>query len=425
MDFATLRYISGTGSVLLKCYSDRNLKGSKQSNSPKRKILWVSPLILDLHFHKTSRIEVLRALSKLGYDTNLLAMHSRRKILNENPQVQVISIPLRYVPIISPFLYTALIFFALPFYLAMYRPDFIVIEPDMSIFGIVSIFPFSITKRVKLILDIRSTPVEIYGLRGYLKKLNFTLSVLIAKSFFDGVTIITSHMKKEICKEYDLDLEFVGVWTSGVSTELFDPKKYITDSKKLRENLGLSHRFIIFYHGAFSPNRGLIETIEAIDTVRQKYSDVVLFLLGSGSIVNSLKSLVETKKLQNNVIIHPPVKYVDVPKYIAMSDIGIVPLPNHPYWNFQCPLNLLEYLAMEKPVIITDIPANRSVIGDNRCGIYIRSIRPIEIANAIEYAYSNKGKLAEWGKLGRKNVVNKYTWDKVAEKFEEYLSSRR
>jgi glycosyltransferase involved in cell wall biosynthesis len=280
-------------------------------------------------------------------------------------------------------------------------------------------------KRVKLILDIRSTPVEIYGFRGYLKKLSFTLSVLMAKKFFDGVTIITPHMKKEICKKYHIDPVFIGVWTSGVSTEVFNPKKYITDSKKLRENLGLSHKLIIFYHGAFSPNRGLIETIEAIDIIRQKHSDVVLFLLGSGSIVDNLKSLVETKKLQNNVIIHPPVRYVDVPNYIAMSDIGIVPLPNHPYWNFQCPLNLLEYLAMEKPVIITDIPANRSIVGDNICGIYIRSIRPIEIANAIEYAYNNKVKLAKWGKLGRKIVSNNYSWDKVAEKFEEYLSSMR
>jgi len=231
-------------------------------------------------------------------------------------------------------------------------------------------------------------------------------------------------MKKEICKQYKINPDFVGVWTSGVSTELFDPKKHSNKSKKLREDLGLSHKFIVFYHGAFSPNRGLIETIEAIDIVRKKHSEVVLFLLGAGSIIDNLKSLVETKKLQNNVIIHPPVKYVDVPKYIAMSDICLVPLPNHPYWNFQCPLNLLEYLAMEKPVIITDIPANRSIVCENKCGIYITSIRPIEIANAIEYSYNNKTKFAEWGKLGRKIVEKNYTWDKVAEKFEEYLLSR-
>jgi len=354
-----------------------------------------------------------------------VATRSKNSIQNGIPKVHIISIPLRYTPLISSLIYTLLIFFFLPFYMIINMPNYIIFEPDVSIFGMFSVFPFRVTKHIKLILDIRSTPVEVSGFRGYLKKLSFTFSVLIAKRFFDGVTIITSHMKKEICKKYGIDPEFIGVWTSGVSTEVFNPRKYIADGKKIRKNLGLSHKFIIFYHGAFSPNRGLIETIEAIDIVRQKHSDVVLFLLGSGSIVKSLKSLVETKTLQNNVIIHPPIKNADVPKYIAMSDIGLVPLPNHPYWNFQCPLNLLEYLAMEKPVIITDIPANRSVVGDNRCGIYIRSIRPIEIANAIEYAYNNKGKLAEWGKLGRKIVSNKYTWDKVAEKFEEYLSSRR
>jgi glycosyltransferase involved in cell wall biosynthesis len=127
--------------------------------------------------------------------------------------------------------------------------------------------------------------------------------------------------------------------------------------------------------------------------------------------------------LQDHVLIHSPVDYLDVPKYIAMSNVGIVPLPNHPYWRHQCPLNLLEYLAMGKVVILTDIPANRLVVGDKECGIYLSSVKPIEIAKVIEYAYDNKEKLGEWGKNCRAIIDKEYTWERVATNLEKYLVS--
>jgi glycosyltransferase involved in cell wall biosynthesis len=78
---------------------------------------------------------------------------------------------------------------------------------------------------------------------------------------------------------------------------------------------------------------------------------------------------------------------------------------------------------MEKVVIATDIPAHRSVIGEAKCGIYISSIKPMEIAEAIEYSYLNKKNLEKWGKIGREIVEKKYTWEKVAKDLEHYLLS--
>ena len=78
---------------------------------------------------------------------------------------------------------------------------------------------------------------------------------------------------------------------------------------------------------------------------------------------------------------------------------------------------------MGKVVILTDIPAHRSVVGKAKCGIYISSVNPAEIAKAIEYAYDNKENLEEWGKIGRKIIKEEYTWQKVAIDLENYLLS--
>jgi glycosyltransferase involved in cell wall biosynthesis len=156
---------------------------------------------------------------------------------------------------------------------------------------------------------------------------------------------------------------------------------------------------------------------------KHRCSNFILFLLGTGPIVSRLKALIQKEDLQDDVIIHDPIDHSEVPKFIGMSDVCIVPLPYHPYWRFQSPLKLLEYLAMEKAVILTDIPAHRAVIGEAKCGIYISSVNPMKIAEAMEYAYFNKGNLEEWGKMGRKIVKEKYTWEKIAMDLENYLLS--
>jgi glycosyltransferase involved in cell wall biosynthesis len=237
------------------------------------------------------------------------------------------------------------------------------------------------------------------------------------------MTIITDLMKKEVCNKFHIDPNWVGVWSSGVSTELFKYEKYVHDGIELRGKLGLTNRFIIFYHGAFSQARGLMNAISAMLMVKDRYPTAVLFLLGTGSIqtVGDMRKAIQYNGLQDKVILHDAVDYAEVPKYIAMCDVGIVPLLDLPQWRNQCPLKLLEYLAMKKVVILTDIPCHREVVGNNKCGIYLSSASPAEIARSVAFAYDNKEKLKEWGAKGRVIVENKYTWEKIAENLDDYL----
>jgi glycosyltransferase involved in cell wall biosynthesis len=76
---------------------------------------------------------------------------------------------------------------------------------------------------------------------------------------------------------------------------------------------------------------------------------------------------------------------------------------------------------MSKVVVATNIPANKEIIGQSKCGIYVSSIDPKEIAGAIAFAHANREKLREWGSFGRAIIEEKYTWEKIAENFGNYL----
>jgi glycosyltransferase involved in cell wall biosynthesis len=374
-------------------------------------------------FSKRSLLNIIGEFANLGHEVSLIIPRSKSVPKTDNSRVQIISIPTRHFPIISRIAYAMVLFFFIPVYVITIKPDYVIAEPDTSILGLVSLLPYSKLKRIKLILDIRSTPVETVGFRGFLQTFFFGTSVLIAKKFFSGITIITPFMKKEICTRFNINPKRVGVWSSGVSTTLFNPEKDTSKGFDLKRKLGLTGKFVVLYHGVFSANRGLIETLEAVSILKSANPDVLFFILGTGPLCSRLKELVNVKKLEKNVIVHDQVEYSEVPKYITMCNIGVVPLPDHPYWRFQSPLKLLEYLAMEKVVILTDIPAHRFVIGENKCGVYVPSTNPIEIVKAIEYVYHNKQKLDTWGKIGRQVVIKEYTWNKQAKNLENYLFS--
>jgi glycosyltransferase involved in cell wall biosynthesis len=387
-------------------------------------------MLLDIDLFAKAEIEILHHLTERGYEIFFISGHSKQRYKFKNSKIHLFSIPAgkNSIPLKLRFIFGVVQFFSFPIYLLKVKPNFVIINWD-SLFVLMPMLPFYRLMGVKVVLDIRSTQTPIENLyqkvklRQYLQNLAFNVSVCIAKRKLDGITIITDLMKKEICNKFHIDPNWVGVWSSGVSAERFRYEKYVHDGIDLRERLRLTKRFIVFYHGGFSQSRGLMDAIGAMLMIRDRYPDAVLFLLGAGSIqtIGDMRKIIQKNGLQERVILHDAVDYKEVPKYIAMCDIGIVPLPDLPQWRYQCPLKLLEYLSMKKVVILTDIPCHREIVGNSECGIYMPSTSPAEIARSIAFAYDNKEKLKEWGAKGRVIVKNKYTWERIAENLENYL----
>lgn len=105
------------------------------------------------------------------------------------------------------------------------------------------------------------------------------------------------------------------------------------------------------------------------------------------------------------VIFHKAVPFEDVPQFIAAADFGVVPLPDQPQWRYQTPTKLLEYLSMGKPVIVTDIPAHRWILGNSSLAFFCKQGRPSEIAEAIFQC------------LGDRRPVEEFDGKQIAETF--------
>ena len=373
----------------------------------------------------SERIERLRNLAEQGNNVYLLAADFEKEHYKRSPDLHLISIPIRNIPMISSVIYGLFLFLFLPLYLVKIRPDFVISDPSTALF--LSWKPIlSRLLKFKVTLDIRSTPVNSFrGMRAYVNRLYFNVSVYVTKMMFDGMTIITPMMRDEICYLFDINKKWVGILSGGVSDEFLKYKERSSDRAELREKLGLSGRFVIIYHGALRMrDGGLVETIKAISLLKNSHPDITFFMLTQKTPagLHLLEKTIKENAVQDNVKFLGPVDFSDVPKYISMSDVGIVPLPNIPAWRYQQPLKILEYMAMGKTIIVSDSPAHRALIEDNKNGIYVPHVTPEELAQAIEYAYNNREKLQQWGKIGKEIILEKYTWKKVNEDLIEYLS---
>ena len=272
----------------------------------------------------------------------------------------------------------------------------------------------------KFVMDVRTLAVDLPGnWRGRLRQKRFETSIRLAFRYFDGLTIITEKMRRDLQKQVNNFEKKTCVWSSGVDVKLFDPDNVVD----LREKLGFKNRFVVMYHGVLSPNRGLLQAIEAIGMVKKSHPEVMLFILGKGSAQPELEEKVRKLGLESHVRIHPPVSFEEVPAYIMSAHAGILPFPDLDWWNTSSPIKLNEYLAMRKPVIVTDIAAHRAVLGKLECGFFVPDHQPHSLASGIKAVRAKAAELTKLGEIARNMAIEHLTWEKQAQKIRVYFQN--
>ena len=165
-----------------------------------RRILWINPAPLDVHLYQSSSLEILKHMEKRGHTLVLITTRSKNEAQLSralNPRVSIVSVPLRSVPLLSSVVFTIWCFLFLPFYIIVANPHFVIVtQPEASIVSLIPSLLFSKVKKRRFVLDVRSIPVETVGFRGFQQKLWFSISILVAKKLFDGMTIITQPMRR-------------------------------------------------------------------------------------------------------------------------------------------------------------------------------------------------------------------------------------
>jgi glycosyltransferase involved in cell wall biosynthesis len=163
----------------------------------------------------------------------------------------------------------------------------------------------------------------------------------------------------------------------------------------------------VCYVGGIGQIRGIHEVCQAMGLVK---SNARLNLCG-GFESAALEQSVRAMPGWQRVDAHGFVNRDGVRNVLSRSVAGLVtfhPLPNHVDAQ---PNKMFEYMSAGIPVIASDFPLWRNIIGGNDCGLLVDPMNPQAIAEAIDYLVLNPQEVQRMGANGRRAVDARYNWE--------------
>lgn len=171
---------------------------------------------------------------------------------------------------------------------------------------------------------------------------------------------------------------------------------------------------LVLYSGSLSPIRGAFEMLEAMDRLPPRLHARL-----------AMAGLFSPASLQRDAERHPGWAHVDFYGWVtrdglrdlsASARLGLVlfhPAPNHVESQ---PNKLFEYMAAGLPVIASDFPLWRDLVGRAGCGLLVDPLDVGAIAYAITYLLDHPAEAMAMGQRGQEAVQTTFNWESEAGK---------
>jgi len=230
----------------------------------------------------------------------------------------------------------------------------------------------------------------------------------------DAVVCVTAALEHEFKKA------FPGAQTlvvpNAVDREAFDAVPDEKDS--LRTELHLPRECVLLgYVGRLEPRGEEKGTHILIDALALLPEDHYLVLVGATRAEEALvKKAIQGTVVASRVLIVPHVSYHLVPHYMKACDILLyTPAARSAFYTTETsPMKLFEYMAAQRPVILSRMPAFMEVIDDTMATL-IEEVTPEAVAAAVREVRLNP--ITARGKLERAYAaVKSRTWSVRAER---------
>lgn len=172
---------------------------------------------------------------------------------------------------------------------------------------------------------------------------------------------------------------------NGVGLDLSKYKKLSKDEiLEKKKELGINDNdFVVLMIAELNKNKNHIQLINAIEILKEKYSNIKALCIGDGQNKEILNELIISKNLQNDIFM---LGYrEDVNKLINISDIGILMS-----YREGLPRNIMEFMASGRKVIATNIRGCRDLLCNETIGTLVNVGDYEETAKAIEKYYLSR-----------------------------------
>lgn len=193
-----------------------------------------------------------------------------------------------------------------------------------------------------------------------------------------------------------------------------DPKTVSEDVRSLAK-----HGSILVYHGSLSEERGLLHCVELIRRLQTIVPNVQLWIIGgsrSPAFMAKLKARIEDG-LTERVRLLPWMSHRKLREYLSLADIGLfLPDLGHDRYRRAEPVKFFEYAASAVAVIMSDVPALRSLLAIADNGVLVDPAKIDETADIVAQLLSDKTRLHRAKCNGRRVFFERFHWNAVSDR---------
>lgn len=179
----------------------------------------------------------------------------------------------------------------------------------------------------------------------------------------DAVLPISEQMACTL-EKYGIEREKMTVVPEGIDARI-DPTEYGQRTEKLQTKLNLRGKQVLVYTGTMNRFRELDFLLRVLEALLRVEPEAHLLMVGDGPRPDDLlflKQHAQRLEIDNAVTFTGLVARESVPAYILASEVGLSPFPPNPVLINNSPIKILEYLNVARPVVASDIPAQREII---------------------------------------------------------------
>jgi len=227
---------------------------------------------------------------------------------------------------------------------------------------------------------------------------------------------------------YRLPPDRICVVHNGVDLDRFNPSKWNTERDKLRSKHGWQDKTIVFYAGYLDEVNGIAALLEATRNLSEKAAvRVKVVIAGKGPRAGAVDDA--ARQYPSRLEFLGSVAHDAMPAYYAASDVFVIPRPPFRPAETLLPMKLLEAMAMEKTVLVSDVGGMTDVVQDSHNGMLFAKGDTAALTERLESCAELTPSMNELGKAARVTVKDRFCWKtsraQLSELFEAIVNQQK
>jgi len=246
---------------------------------------------------------------------------------------------------------------------------------------------------------------------GYFPVSKAFIQESIATYLSDYFFVVSEPLKRLFIRR-GVRSEAIAIIRNGVDLDLF---RKIPGPR--REN---NRTRLFTYAGKFQPYQAVDDFIDAAVEIHKIRPDFVFQIIGFSPEDESKKAEI-ARRSGGSVRLIDSKPQIELNRILNESDVLVIPRRASRVTTIAFPTKFAEYVAMEKPVLVSSVDESASFTETHRCGIVYGEGAKAMGEGILRIGSVSEAELKSMGKRGRRMAETQFEWSRICRNYVDFL----